>query len=76
MPAIGKSSLHAKPLDLGSGDHMPVPQGAFAYFHFLFATIFSWGLIKDLEPFTACGWLFLPSVCVYVCAHACMCVCV
>lgn len=59
MPAIGKSSLHAKPLDLGSGDHMPVPQGAFAYFHFLFATIFSWGLIKDLEPFTACGWLFI-----------------
>lgn len=30
-------------------------------FQFLFATVFffPWGLIKDLEPFTACGWLFI-----------------
>lgn len=35
--------------------------GSFSYFQFLFATVFfsPWGLIKDLEPFTACGWLFI-----------------
>ena len=42
MPAIGKSSLHAKPLDLGSGDHMPVPSSgslrllSFSFRHYFF----------------------------------------
>lgn len=60
MPTIGKGSLHTKPLDLGWGDHMPVPSsGSLRLLSFSFRHYFSWGLIKDLEPFTACGWLFI-----------------
>lgn len=44
----------------GGGERVPLScLGAFPCFHFLFATIFSWGLIKDLELFTGCGWLFI-----------------
>lgn len=61
-PVPSTESLHPKPLALGRGEGTTCifpPRGAFSYVHFPFATIFSWGLIKDLEPFTACGWLFI-----------------
>lgn len=61
VPATGRGHLHLRPQDLGRGEGPPAssllgePAPAFVSC----GPSFPLGLIKDLELFTACGWLFI-----------------